>query len=85
MQVEPQPAVLRNISLEINMETARLQRKSESEWHIEPRGKMRVPAVIYATEAELDQDLTASIVAISVCIGFAVLPFLPRLAMLVAG
>jgi predicted permease len=41
-----------------------------------------VNAVVYATEADLDQDLTASIVAISICIGFAVLPFLPRLAML---
>ena len=41
-----------------------------------------VNAVIYAAEADLDQDLVASIVALSICIGFAVLPFLPRLTML---
>jgi predicted permease len=44
-----------------------------------------VNAVVYASEADLDQDLVASIVAISICIGFAVLPFLPRLARLLAG
>ena len=44
-----------------------------------------VNAVIYAAEADLDQDLVASIVAISICIGFAALPFLPRLTMLLAG
>ena len=44
-----------------------------------------VNAVIYAAEADLDQDLVASIVAISICIGFAVLPFLPRLTMLLAN
>jgi tRNA-splicing ligase RtcB len=33
------------------MESARLQRKSDNEWWIEPHGKMRVPAIIYATEA----------------------------------
>src|SRR3989304_4629444 len=33
------------------MDTARLTRKAECEWWIEPEGKMRVPAVIYATEA----------------------------------
>lgn len=43
-----------------------------------------VNAVIYAAEADLDQDLVASIVAISICIGFAILPFLPRLTMLLA-
>ena len=33
------------------MDIARLTRKAECEWWIEPEGKMRVPAVIYATEA----------------------------------
>jgi tRNA-splicing ligase RtcB (3'-phosphate/5'-hydroxy nucleic acid ligase) len=32
------------------MELSRLQRKSENEWHIAPYGKMRVPAVIFASE-----------------------------------
>ncbi|HKN86350.1 MAG TPA: AEC family transporter [Nitrospiraceae bacterium] len=44
-----------------------------------------VSAVIYATETDLDQDLVASIVAISICIGFAFLPFLPRLTVLLSG
>ena len=43
-----------------------------------------VNAVIYAAEADLDQDLVASIVAISICIGFAALPFLSRLTTLLA-
>ncbi|HLF77798.1 MAG TPA: RtcB family protein [Dehalococcoidia bacterium] len=39
------------------METAKLERKSECEWWIAPTGKMRVPAVIYATESLiLDMD-----------------------------
>ena len=33
------------------MDLARLQRKSEEQWWILPHGKMRVPAVIFATEA----------------------------------
>jgi len=41
-----------------------------------------VNAVIYAAETGLDQDLVASIVAISICIGFSVLPLLPRLTVL---
>jgi len=44
-----------------------------------------VNAVIYAVEANLDQDLVTSIVAISLCIGFAVLPFLPGVAHFLAG
>lgn len=32
------------------MDISRLQRKSENEWWIQPFGKMRVPAVIFATE-----------------------------------
>jgi predicted permease len=44
-----------------------------------------VNAVIYAAETGLDQDVVASIVAVSICLGFAVLPFLPRLTGLLAG
>jgi len=44
-----------------------------------------VNAVIYAVEANLDQDLVTSIVAISLCIGFAALPFLPGVAHFLAG
>ena len=33
------------------MELSRLQRTSENEWHIAPYGKMRVPAVIFASES----------------------------------
>jgi tRNA-splicing ligase RtcB len=32
------------------MDTARFQRVSDTEWRVKPWGKMRVPAVIYATE-----------------------------------
>jgi tRNA-splicing ligase RtcB len=32
------------------MDIARLQRKNENEWRVSPFGKMRVPAVIFATE-----------------------------------
>lgn len=39
-----------------------------------------VMAVIFATEAKLDEDLVASIVALSICLGVALLPWLPRLA-----
>jgi len=41
-----------------------------------------VMAVIFATEAKLDEDLVASIVALSICLGVALLPWLPRLAAL---
>ncbi|HXK29388.1 MAG TPA: RNA-splicing ligase RtcB, partial [Candidatus Binatia bacterium] len=33
------------------MDIARLQRKSADQWWIQPYGKMRVPVVIFATEA----------------------------------
>jgi tRNA-splicing ligase RtcB len=33
------------------MDLARLHRRSECEWEIAPTGKMRVPAIIYATES----------------------------------
>jgi malate permease and related proteins len=39
-----------------------------------------VTAVIFATETHLDEDLVASIVALSICIGVAILPWLPHLA-----
>ncbi|MCP9472500.1 MAG: AEC family transporter [Nitrospira sp.] len=39
-----------------------------------------VMAVIYAAEAKLDDDLVASIVALSICLGVALLPWLPTLA-----
>jgi len=39
-----------------------------------------VTAVIFATETGLDEDLVASIVALSICLGVALLPWLPSLA-----
>lgn len=44
-----------------------------------------VNAVVFAAETHLDEDLVASIVALSLCIGIAVLPWLPRLAALLLG
>jgi predicted permease len=44
-----------------------------------------VNAVVFATEAHLDEDLVASIVALSICIGIAVLPWLPRLSLFLVG
>ncbi|MCP9446989.1 MAG: AEC family transporter [Nitrospira sp.] len=41
-----------------------------------------VMAVIYAAEAKLNEDLVASIVALSICLGVALLPWLPNLARL---
>ncbi len=41
-----------------------------------------VTAVIFAAEAGLDEDLVASVVALSICLGVALLPFLPRLSQL---
>ena len=41
-----------------------------------------VTAVIFATETGLDDDLVASIVALSICLGVASLPWLPKLATL---
>jgi len=46
------------------MDPARLQRRSECEWWIPPQGKMRVPAVIYATEgliAGMDEKVAEQI------------------------
>jgi tRNA-splicing ligase RtcB len=42
------------------METSLFRRRSEFEWVIEPRGKMRVPAVLYASETlicDMDQKV----------------------------
>lgn len=40
------------------MDTSLLTRRSEFEWHIEPSGKMRVPGVIFASEALIrDMDM----------------------------
>ncbi|MFO0706376.1 MAG: AEC family transporter [Nitrospira sp.] len=44
-----------------------------------------VMAVIFATEAKLDEDLVASIVALSICLGMALLPWLPQLAAALLG
>ncbi|MBH0193326.1 MAG: hypothetical protein HP492_16500, partial [Nitrospira sp.] len=44
-----------------------------------------VMAVIVSTEARLDEDLVASIVAVSICLGMALLLWLPQLAAALAG
>ena len=44
-----------------------------------------VMAVIFATDAKLDEDLVASIVAFSICLGVALLPWLPRIAAALLG
>jgi predicted permease len=44
-----------------------------------------VTAVIFASETGLNEDLVASIVALSICFGVALLPWLPQLAMLLLG
>jgi len=44
-----------------------------------------VTAVIFAAETGLDEDLVASIVALSICVGVALLPWLPYLAILLMG
>jgi predicted permease len=44
-----------------------------------------VTAVIFATETRLDEALVASIVALSICLGVAILPWLPRLATMLLG
>jgi len=40
-----------------------------------------VTALIFATEAQLDEDLVTSIVALSICLGVAFLPWLPGLSL----
>ncbi len=44
-----------------------------------------VTAVIFATETGLDEDLVTSIVALSICVGVGLLPWLPRLSLLLLG
>lgn len=44
-----------------------------------------VTAVIFATETGLDEDLVASIVALSICLGVALLPWLPQFAAALLG
>ena len=44
-----------------------------------------VTAVIFASETGLNEDLVSSIVALSICFGVALLPWLPQLAMLLLG
>ena len=44
-----------------------------------------VTAVIFATETGLDEDLVASIVALSICLGVALLPWLPHFAAALLG
>jgi len=44
-----------------------------------------VNSVIFAAETGLDEELVASIVALSICLGMAILPWLPRLAAMLLG
>lgn len=44
-----------------------------------------VTAVIFAAETRLDEELVASIVALSICVGVAILPWLPRFALILLG
>ncbi len=44
-----------------------------------------VSALIIAAEAQLDEELVASIVALSMCLGVLMLPWLPRLATMLLG
>lgn len=44
-----------------------------------------VTAVIFASETCLDEDLVASIVALSICLGVAMLPWLPHLTTMLIG
>jgi len=44
-----------------------------------------VNSVIIASETHLDEDLVASIVALSICLGIALLPWLPKLSMFLLG
>jgi predicted permease len=44
-----------------------------------------VSSVIFATETGLDEELVASIVALSICLGMVMLPWLPALAAMLLG
>ncbi len=50
------------------MDTAQFERKSQHEWHIAPRGEMRVPGIIYASEAlvrDMDQKVYEQVVNVA--------------------
>jgi tRNA-splicing ligase RtcB len=54
------------------MDPARFKRRSEHEWEIEPRGPMRVPGVIYATEAlvrDMDDKVFEQVVNVAMLPG----------------
>lgn len=44
-----------------------------------------VSSIIFAAETGLDEELVASIVALSICLGIVMLPWLPELAVLLRG
>src|SRR5215467_99200 len=44
-----------------------------------------VAAVIFAAETGLDEDLVASVVALSLCVGVALLPWLPQAGAILVG
>lgn len=44
-----------------------------------------VSSVIFATETGLAEELVASIVALSICLGMVMLPWLPALAAMLLG
>lgn len=44
-----------------------------------------VSSIIFAAETSLDEELVASIVALSICLGIVTLPWLPELATLLRG
>jgi predicted permease len=44
-----------------------------------------VSAAIFASETCLDENLAVSIVALSICLGVAILPWSPELTMILIG
>jgi predicted permease len=44
-----------------------------------------VSSVVFAAETRLDEELVASIVALSICLAVVMLPWLPRLAGMLLG
>jgi predicted permease len=44
-----------------------------------------VSSVVFAAETRLDEELVASIVALSICLAVVMLPWLPRLAAMLLG
>ncbi|MBK9113035.1 MAG: hypothetical protein IPM88_15585 [Nitrospira sp.] len=51
---------------------------------LSPPCRSHVTAVIFATDTGLDEHLVTSIVALSICVGVALLPWLPQLVFLLA-